>query len=165
MIAAKRLWRWHLAKEKLTKAEQALADLEAEEHRLRDAVARLEQKMREAPVSDEPEQQIARMLLEQELYMARRAWEDFLQWRVDREAVVHQEIQRHLWEKSQLEDDLDQQLLAAYERVAAIKRQPIVEVRNKSCTGCNLTLSLSKLAEWRRARELVYCDECGRILV
>ncbi|UFJ43123.1 C4-type zinc ribbon domain-containing protein [Brevibacillus humidisoli] len=165
MYPAKQLWQWHLVKEKLSEAEQSAALFLEKEASLRDAISRLEEKINSLPDSDDPDQQIAKLLLEQEHYLAKKAWEEFLLQRDEKEAVLHQEIQQYGWEKEQLELELDDKMIAEYQRLSETKRTPIAEVRNKACMGCHLALSASKLAEWRRAKGLVYCDECGRILV
>lgn len=41
---------------------------------------------------------------------------------------------------------------------------PVVPVRNGSCTGCHFALLANRLVELHREEGTVYCDNCGRIL-
>jgi predicted nucleic acid-binding Zn-ribbon protein len=41
---------------------------------------------------------------------------------------------------------------------------PVVPVRNGSCTGCHFALLANRLVELHREEGIVYCDNCGRIL-
>lgn len=165
MNPAKRLWQWHLIQEDGHRAKQSLAALLDEAKRLEERVLRLTKEKESIAVSDDLEQQIARLLLEQELYLAEKDWQAFGVERAEREATIRRQIEQCDWEKQQLEQTLDPELIEEYRRLAESLQPPLAEVKNEVCTGCYLALSLSKLAEWRRAKGLVYCEQCGRILV
>jgi predicted nucleic acid-binding Zn-ribbon protein len=169
MLPAKRLLLWHRAKEAKRRAEEELNRLEQEKRRWEEKLEELEQSVSactptlSAPPSADDE--IARLLREQELWLARKDWERFLSHYQEREALLAEEIHRREFEIVEHEQLLDEPFLQEYQRIAERAEQPVVEVRNQSCMGCFLPLSLSKLSEWRRGKGIVTCDECGRILV
>ncbi len=59
---------------------------------------------------------------------------------------------------------VDQDLLTSYDRL--MRRWPgssVVSVHNGSCTGCHFAVLPMKMVEIHREREIVYCDNCGRM--
>lgn len=56
---------------------------------------------------------------------------------------------------------------AAYQRAyQRVRAQPAVaEVMGQSCAGCRVAVTSSQMQQLRRADQVVYCDNCGRILV
>jgi predicted nucleic acid-binding Zn-ribbon protein len=169
MLPSKRLLLWHRAKEAKQRAEEELNRLEEEKRSWEEKLEALQQAMSaDAPPPSpqaSPDDEIARLLREQELWLARKEWERFLSHYEQREAVLSQEIHQRQFEIWEQEQQLDQLLVQEYQRIAERAEQPVVEVRNQSCMGCFMPLSLSKLSEWRRGKGVVTCDECGRILV
>ncbi|MFM1651487.1 C4-type zinc ribbon domain-containing protein [Brevibacillus sp. B_LB10_24] len=167
MSTAKQLYMWHQASQVLAAAKRDMEQLGQEGRGLRERVREISQKLDALPVTADADQQIARLLLEQELWMARQEAERFTaqeqQRRLELELAVREQ-QFRVWE---LEQHLNQELLDEYERVRETKERPIVEVKNNTCMGCFLPLSLSNLARWRKGGDgkVVLCDECGRILV
>jgi predicted nucleic acid-binding Zn-ribbon protein len=165
MLSAKRLWLWHQAKERV-KADQAeMRRWEKERQQQTEKVRYLEEKLTALPAPVTTDEEIGKMLLEQELWTANKDLERLVEQAEQRLIALEQSIRQGEFEILQLEQELDEEALRQYQRLAEYKERPIVEVRNRSCMGCFLPLSLSKLAEWRRGKGLVYCDECGRILV
>jgi predicted nucleic acid-binding Zn-ribbon protein len=165
MRRAKRLWLWHEAKEQVNAERAEKLRWEQERQLLADHVRQLEAKLALLPAPVTTDEEISKLLLEQELWTARKDWERLVEQSEERLAELEQSIRQREFAILQLEQELDEEDVRQYHRLAENKARPLAEVRNKSCMGCFLPLSLSKLDEWRRAKGLVYCDECGRILV
>lgn len=165
MLPAKVLWEWHRMKGLIVQAQQERTRLAQQEQKHLDTLQELTAKLAALPVSDDPDSQIARLLAEQEIWMAKKEYEKFQEENQDRMDQLANSISEKEFERMRLEQELDPAFLAEYYRLSENKKNPIVEVKRKMCTGCFLPLSMAKVDEWRRAKGLVYCDECGRILV
>ncbi|MGD8189049.1 C4-type zinc ribbon domain-containing protein [Brevibacillus ginsengisoli] len=165
MLPAKKLFEWHKVNETIAHANQELDELTKQEQVHVNTIQQLTSKLEALPVTDTPDDQIARMLAEQELWMAQKAYERFQEEAGGTRFELDSRISEQQFERVRLEQELEQAHLAEYYRIKENKKNPIVEVKRKMCTGCFLPLSLAKVDEWRRAKGLVYCDECGRILV
>ncbi|NGQ94094.1 hypothetical protein G3578_02765 [Brevibacillus sp. SYP-B805] len=165
MLPAKRLLAWHQAKEALRAAREEQKRLEEAIAAAERRVAEKEEQLRRLPVPANPDEEIARMLLEQEWWLAKKERDDAAASYADRNGEQEPTIQQLQFDIMQLEAGLDPEFLRAYLRLSETKALPIAEVRNKCCMGCCLPLSLRKLDEWRRGKGPVFCDECDRILV
>lgn len=165
VLSARNLLEWHRTKEIIEQANHERVLLENERNNRLHTVQEMRQRTLSLPVSDDPENQITRMLAEQELWMANKEVEQFETETIHKLATLDHLISEKSFELMRLESEIDQVLFTEYYRLAENKKNPIVEVKRKICTGCYLPLSLAKVDEWRRAKGLVYCDECGRILV
>ncbi|MFY0546074.1 C4-type zinc ribbon domain-containing protein [Brevibacillus sp. H7] len=165
MLPAKRLLLWHQAKEAKKRAEAELDSLEREKREWQKKLESLEQSLASLAAPASLDDEIARLLREQDLWAARKDWERFITACQERETALMEEIHRLQFEIWKWEQELDDSLLNEYHRIAERAAHPIVEVRNQSCMGCFLPLPLGKISEWRRGKGLVTCDECGRILV
>jgi predicted nucleic acid-binding Zn-ribbon protein len=65
-------------------------------------------------------------------------------------------------------DGLPAELLAEYERLRSVRSGiGVARLVGNRCDGCHLTLSAVELDRIRRAdpSELIYCEDCGRLLV
>lgn len=84
------------------------------------------------------------------------------------EAAVDAELAQRRPERSSTAEGVPPELLETYERLRA-KLGGIGAARlvGPSCSGCHLTLPATELDRIKRsgADELVFCDQCGRILV
>lgn len=165
MLIGRQLLQWHQAIQQIEQAENQLSLIRQEEQTLKEKVDHLEQQLAAQSPSDDPDRQIARLLIEQELWMAQNTWQRMCEQSAEKRVAIKQVIEASRFERLELEQGLDEVTLAEYQRVSESKQNPIVEVRQKSCMGCFLPLSVSNLAEWRRGKGLVFCHECGRILV
>lgn len=68
-------------------------------------------------------------------------------------------------ERDSLAEKIDDASLQDYERVRARwPENPVVPVRNGSCSGCNFAMLPNKLISVHKNDEIVHCDNCGRIL-
>jgi len=165
MLPAKKLWHWHKAKQSLQAAREDLQQLEEKRSRMERQVMELETKWKHLPAPANPDEEIAKLLLEQELWMLKKdQQEQVARW--DNQTIeLQQNVQELQFEILSLEQELDEEYLSAYFRLSETKANPIVEVRNKACMGCFRPLSLRKVDEWRRGKGPVFCDECDRLLV
>jgi hypothetical protein len=165
MLPAKRLFAWHKAKEALRLAQEEWKRCEETLAQGRERLKETESRLTSLPAPTNPDEEIARLLLEQEVWMAKKEFDDTAAAHQQKSEELKQTILHLQFEVLQLERELDEEYLAAYRRLSETKAQPIAEVRNKSCMGCFLPLSLRKLEEWRRGKGPVFCDECDRLLV
>jgi hypothetical protein len=158
---------WHQASQALAASQREMEWLGQEGHELRERIREISRKLDALPETAEPDRQIARLLLEQELWLARQEAERFSASEEQRRQDLELAVREQQFRVREWEQHLDQALLAEYDRVRETKERPIVEVKNNTCMGCFLPLSLSNLARWRKGGDgkVVLCDECGRILV
>jgi predicted nucleic acid-binding Zn-ribbon protein len=63
-----------------------------------------------------------------------------------------------------LTSGLNADLLDDYERIFARKNEAVVGLRNDTCTGCHMKISLSTAGEVKAGKSIVHCDNCHRIL-
>ena len=69
-------------------------------------------------------------------------------------------------EAQALTGEIDQELLATYQRVARKRGgSTLVEVKNRVCQGCFTTVTKQTENQLLRGAEIVYCHSCGRILL
>lgn len=63
-----------------------------------------------------------------------------------------------------LEPGLDPALLKKYKTIKKNRVNPIALVENDQCQGCNMSLPSLTLSKLKDKKELVECENCGRIL-
>ncbi len=165
MLPSKQLWQWHKAKESLKATQEELAQWDEKRTRIDQHVSGLEGKLQALPTPANADEEIAKLLLEQELWLAKKEQQELLEIAGNQSFELQQTIQELQFQVLTLEQELDEEYLTAYLRLSELKTQPIAEVRNKACMGCGRPLSLRNLDEWRRAKRPVFCDECDRLLV
>jgi uncharacterized protein len=64
----------------------------------------------------------------------------------------------------ELRKQVDESLLANYDRVARSRGYAMAEVLEHRCTACQVMLRPQVMSQLRAAQEVVHCDSCGRIL-
>lgn len=165
MFSVRNLLEWHQTKEKIHQVKQERDHLDNERKKRLHSIQEMQQRIASLPVSEDPDTQIQKLLAEQELWMANKEYEQFDSDCLSKFHSLDNSISEKSFDLMRLESEVDQALFSEYYRLAENKKNPIVEVKRKICTGCYYPLSLAKVDEWRRAKGLVYCDECGRILV
>ena len=68
-------------------------------------------------------------------------------------------------ERKELADKMDEDLLGRFERLFASKGDSaIVAVEHGVCTGCHMKLTTATVKDAEAGREIVNCEQCGRIL-
>ncbi|MFR4008262.1 MAG: zinc ribbon domain-containing protein [Christensenellales bacterium] len=63
-----------------------------------------------------------------------------------------------------MEPGLDPALLAQYQAIKKNRANPVALVENEQCQGCNMSLPSLTLSRLRDGKEIVECENCGRIL-
>jgi hypothetical protein len=63
-----------------------------------------------------------------------------------------------------LRKDVDDTLLANYDRILRSRGRALAEVIDHRCTACQVMLRPQVLSNLRNGQEVVHCDSCGRIL-
>ncbi len=122
-----------------------------------EALAALEQVDGLTVRRDELEQKAQRQ--EQELQARRQEVEQ-------ERARYEQEVQALLEKKRLIQEPVDPQILAAYERIARQHHDnALAEVRNRICRGCFTVLTKQTENVLQRENEIVYCSTCGRMLM
>ncbi|QDX93307.1 hypothetical protein JNUCC42_09775 [Brevibacterium sp. JNUCC-42] len=164
MSSIRDFYEWHQLLGKIKRAERELAGVKEQENEQMKHIRAIERKMEGMP-TETPDQQIERMLKEQELWMAKKEWERNGNELIEKRFALEQSLQFSRMEATDRKSKLDPVWLSEYERLLETKKNPVVEVKNKSCMGCFMPLSTSNFDKWRRGKGLVYCDECERILV
>lgn len=59
---------------------------------------------------------------------------------------------------------VDEDLLDNYQRLFATKGNAVVAVEHEVCTGCHMKVTASTNARAKAGREIVHCEQCGRIV-
>ena len=68
-------------------------------------------------------------------------------------------------ERKQLATTIDEDVLYRYERLFSSKGDAaVVAVEHGVCTGCHMKVTTATAAEARAGKEIVSCENCGRIL-
>jgi predicted nucleic acid-binding Zn-ribbon protein len=84
------------------------------------------------------------------------------------EAAVNEELAAMEAERGTVAADVPAELLATYERLRGkLGGQGAAKLVGSQCSGCHLTLPATELDRLRRGSpdQVVFCDQCGRILV
>jgi predicted nucleic acid-binding Zn-ribbon protein len=63
-----------------------------------------------------------------------------------------------------LRKDVDESLLATYNRLLKSRGSAMAEVRDHRCMACQVALRPQVFSNVRAAQEVVHCDSCGRML-
>jgi len=66
--------------------------------------------------------------------------------------------------RDELVQKIKKPLLAAYERLRNRYKRAIVPVKDDNCLGCFMKLPTSITAHGRTDKEVLVCENCGRIL-
>jgi uncharacterized protein len=88
--------------------------------------------------------------------------------RDERAVDIEAELAAQVGEREETVRDLPEDLLALYEKLRANRRGVgAAELRQRRCTGCQLTIDFAELAVIKKAPVdlVVRCEECSRILV
>ena len=68
-------------------------------------------------------------------------------------------------ERKELADKMDEDVLGRFERLFASKGDSaIVAVEHGVCTGCHMKLTVATIKATEAGKEIVNCEQCGRIL-
>ena len=67
-------------------------------------------------------------------------------------------------ERQKLVENLDEDLLDHYQRLFASKGEAVVGLDREICMGCHMKITTQTAVRVKSGREVVHCDQCGRIL-
>ena len=67
-------------------------------------------------------------------------------------------------EMNQISSKVDKNLLKKYTQIKNSRGNAVVEVIDYKCNGCNMLLSTLMVDRLKNHDEIVYCENCGRIL-
>jgi predicted nucleic acid-binding Zn-ribbon protein len=67
-------------------------------------------------------------------------------------------------ERARLAADVDEDLLDTFNRLFINKSEAVVALEHDICTGCHMKITTQTVVRVRGAREIVHCEQCGRIL-
>jgi len=63
-----------------------------------------------------------------------------------------------------LKSTLDDEILSKYENLKTKKTKPISKLDDDKCTGCHMSIPSVVVSKVKKGKEVVYCDNCGRML-
>ncbi len=67
-------------------------------------------------------------------------------------------------ERAKLAEGVDEDLLDTFNRLFVNKSEAVVALDHDVCTGCHMKITTQTSVRVRGAREIVHCEQCGRIL-
>jgi predicted nucleic acid-binding Zn-ribbon protein len=65
----------------------------------------------------------------------------------------------------QLETSISPKLLEKFYKIKKFKRHPVAYITEGKCNGCMMEVSVMVTSEVEQHKRLIYCENCGRILV
>lgn len=148
-------------------ASRELQAMQGEIDSIKHRVSTLEDAALEAMDEREPVDAQVLALDEQLAALATRA-DDLRAAITTAEAAIDAEVEAESGVREQLAATLPKDLVTTYERLrASLGGVGAARLDGNRCSGCHLTLPATELDRLRRAApdSLVFCDQCGRILV
>ena len=67
-------------------------------------------------------------------------------------------------ERATLAVGLDEDLLDTFDRLFAGKGEAVVPLEHETCMGCHMKVTTQTVVKVKGQREIVHCEQCGRIL-
>jgi predicted nucleic acid-binding Zn-ribbon protein len=136
---------------------QSIARLEGEIERIEDQeIVLMEQ-------GEAASREIQRV--EAELKASRSQGEQQLAALTKKQETLEQRLRETTAEHDTLARAVDPDLLSRYQRLFASKNgTAIVPVEHEVCMGCHMKNTTTTVHRAKLAREIVYCEQCGRIL-
>ncbi|HEX3445883.1 MAG TPA: C4-type zinc ribbon domain-containing protein [Chthoniobacterales bacterium] len=102
---------------------------------------------------------------EAELRASRTQAEQQLAALSKKQEALEQRLRETAAERETLAAAIDPDLLSRYQRLFTSKDgTPIVQVEHEVCMGCHMKNTTTTVHRAKLAREIVYCEQCGRIL-
>lgn len=81
--------------------------------------------------------------------------------KIEAVAVQLKEIEA---DREKLATNVEEDLLDIYNRLFASKQEAVVALEHGVCMGCHMTLTTQTMVRVKGNREIVNCEQCGRIL-
>ncbi len=79
-------------------------------------------------------------------------------------AAVGEQIKKLEGERTALAAAVEEDLLDSYERLFTTKGEAVVALERDVCTGCHMKVTASTAQRTKASREVVNCEQCGRLL-
>ena len=67
-------------------------------------------------------------------------------------------------DRTKLAADIDEDLLDIYDRLFSSKNEAVVALEHDVCMGCHMKVTTQTVVRVKGNREIVHCEQCGRIL-
>lgn len=67
-------------------------------------------------------------------------------------------------ERASLAVGVDEELLDTFDRLFANKGEAVVPLEHETCMGCHMKVTTQTVVKVKGQREIVHCEQCGRIL-
>jgi uncharacterized protein len=81
--------------------------------------------------------------------------------KIDAVAVQLKELEA---ERANLASEVDEELLDTFNRLFANKNEAVVSLEHGVCMGCHMSVTTQTVVRVKGNREIVHCEQCGRIL-
>jgi uncharacterized protein len=83
----------------------------------------------------------------------------------EKSKTLEARLQELAKERKELSEKMDEDLLGRFERLFASKGDSaIVAIEHGVCTGCHMKLTIATVKAAESGKEIVNCEQCGRIL-
>ncbi len=83
----------------------------------------------------------------------------------EKSKALESQLQTLTGERSELAGKIDEDLLASFERLFKSKGDAaVVAIEHGVCTGCHMKVTTATAAQVKAGKEIVSCENCGRIL-
>jgi predicted nucleic acid-binding Zn-ribbon protein len=83
----------------------------------------------------------------------------------EKSKALESQLQALTRERSELAGKIDEDLLASFERLFKSKGDAaVVAIEHGVCTGCHMKVTPATAAQVKAGKEIVSCENCGRIL-
>jgi hypothetical protein len=83
----------------------------------------------------------------------------------EKSKALESQLQTLTGERSELAGKIDEDLLASFERLFKSKGDAaVVAIEHGVCTGCHMKVTPATAAQVKAGKEIVSCENCGRIL-
>jgi uncharacterized protein len=153
------------------KTQQSQTRKNEEFQALGQAIARLEQEIEQIEDQEimlmEQGELVSREIqqAEAELKANRDQAQQQLAGLAKKQETLDQRLRETAAERETLAAAIDADLLSRYQRLFTSKNgTPIVPVEHEVCMGCHMKNTTTTVHKAKLAREIVYCEQCGRIL-
>ncbi len=67
-------------------------------------------------------------------------------------------------ERAGIAEGIDEDLLDTFNRLFANKSEAVVALEHETCMGCHMKITTQTAVRVKGGREIVHCEQCGRIL-
>lgn len=102
--------------------------------------------------------------LRQELVNLKNNFQEYKESSTNRIMEANKSIKEGEKAVAILESELPEKILLEYKSIRKAKNSAVVPVRNEICGGCKIKLSAITISQLNKNKEVICCDNCGRIV-